>query len=333
MDPISVAVVGGAAGAFVQTLASHGVEWLVTLVSAQSPAVQQKIESNAHNFIIRLADRVSRLEQELPSDERSVFDDALEHPGTSLLMKRALVSAAATDNEDRHSILSELITQRLTAGEDDMIALSGAAACDVVSALASRHIRLLGVMSVLFDIRPSQVIRFESQDAYDVGCKGWWNDQMKLLCDSSLMQVQGIDIKHLEGVSCLRTSIGGHNLDQIMKLATPADMPFSPTRGVFEELGWWAPLQHIWEVGVKQATLTSTGALIGILYHDRILGKQTEITWYPPTSSPQCSSMSSSRSTSNPVHGSRETLFPDGSCVPVGVVNPCILPSRSHTSV
>ncbi len=141
---------GGAAGAFVKELTNQGVEWLRSRMGNHSPTVQAQVEENARNFLIRLAARVQRLEEELPADQKEIFDNALGHPSSSLLMQKAIISASITDNDDRHSILAELIAQRLSAEDEDMIALAGAAACDVVNALSSRHIRLLGLMAHVF---------------------------------------------------------------------------------------------------------------------------------------------------------------------------------------
>lgn len=266
----------GAAGALVKQLADKGVDWLIQLVGSHSPAVQEQAQRNAQNFLIRLAKRVEILEAELPAAQRDVFEEALSHPGSSLLMQKALVSAAATENDDRHEILSELIAQRLTAGADDMIALVGSAACDVVSALSSRHIRLLGVIARLFAIRPINLPKITEQSKYDEFLLSWWGVLNPL--SGGLDKTTGIDLQHLEGLSCIRISIGSKDLSKI--IASPLSLSeLKPTMEKFEAMPWWPRLKHAWDIGVKSANLTSIGSLVGTLYHDSELKSRTDIQW------------------------------------------------------
>ncbi|MBL7687126.1 MAG: hypothetical protein JNJ49_03755, partial [Bdellovibrionaceae bacterium] len=149
MEPMSALIIssaiGGAAGSFVKELSGSGIKWLVELVTAQSPEMQATAKKNMENFVTRLAARVERLEKEVPAEGSGVFQEALRHPSSALLIKTAMVDAAITDNDDKHELLSELIAQRLGAKADDMIALAGAAACGVVNSLSSRQIKVLAV--------------------------------------------------------------------------------------------------------------------------------------------------------------------------------------------
>jgi hypothetical protein len=106
------------------------------------------------NFVTRLAERVERLEREIPADKSEIFKNSLNHPGSALLIKNAIVDSATTDNEDKHELLAELIAQRLAANADDMIALAGAAACSIVDCLSTRQIKILAILTTLKDIRP-----------------------------------------------------------------------------------------------------------------------------------------------------------------------------------
>lgn len=270
--------VAGAAGAFVKELSQKGVEWLVSLVTAQSPAVKAKMNKNAENFFRHLAQRVERLEGELSAEKKHLFEDAINHPGTSFLMKKALLAAAVTENDDRHQILSELIAQRLAANEDDMIALVGGAACDIVHALSSRHLRLLGVMAILFDIRPAVPLEAKTQEEYDRVAVSWWNEHLDILCTSELMKTHGIDFRHLVGLSCISLSIGSKDMKKILALPQRSST-FSSQLEKLQSFPWWAPLKHIWDLGGKSANTTSIGALIGTLFHDQAVRKPTIIQW------------------------------------------------------
>jgi len=269
-------VVAGAAGAFVKELANKGVDWFIQLVSSHSPEVQAQAKKNLENFLVRLASRVEALEAEIPVTQRGIFEAALSHPSSSLLMQKAMVSAAITDNDDRHEILSELIAQRLTAGAEDMIALVGGASCDVVGALSSKHIRLLGLMTRLLFIRPTPPPEISDQSQYDKYVISWC-ESLGEFC-RGLETIEGIDFQHLVGLSCISMSIGSKDLTKILALpATPGGMaPPMEQLGVFP---WWANFQKLWHLGIKYATPTSIGSLIGTLYHDSHLKLRTQIDW------------------------------------------------------
>lgn len=278
---VSSAVVG-ASGAFVKEIASKGVEWLIQQVGSHSPTVQVQVEQNARNFLVRLAQRVQRLEEELAADQKEIFESALGHPSSSLLMQKALISASITDNDDRHSILSELIAQRLSAEDEDMIALVGSAACDVVSALSSTHIRLLGLMAHLFFFNPLPEQLIRNQEEFLQVLSSFWSELEKL-CDG-LDSARRSDILHLAGLSCISIDRGaGRDLKLTM---TPwlNRVPWSsrsdlqrPEFAFLEQQPWWPKFHRIWALGLQNVFLTSTGLLIGVLFKDSLLKKVTAI--------------------------------------------------------
>jgi hypothetical protein len=266
----------GAAGALVKQLADKGIDWLIQLVGSHSPAVQAQAQINLQNFLYRLAKRVEQLEAELPTAQRGVFEDALSHPGSSLLMQKAMISAAVTENDDRHTILSELIAQRLTAGANDMIALVGTASCDVVNALSSKHIRLLGLIARLFSVRPLHPPEITDQNQYDQYVTSWWGP-LDELC-KGIEDTNNLDLQHLVGLSCISVSISSKNLTALLTLPVkPVEM--KPTMAQFEAFSWWQNFHKIWDVGLEHVTPTSVGTLIGILYHDSHLRSRTQIDW------------------------------------------------------
>ena len=269
-------IIAGAAGALLKQLTDKGVDWLIQLVGSHSLTVQQQAQRNAQNFLVRLARRVEILEAELPAARKSLFEEALGHPGSSLLMQKALVSAAATENDDRHEILSELIAQRLTAEADDMIALVGSAACDVVNALSSLHIRLLGVMTRLFQIRPLNPPIIGEQSTYDEALLHWWEALNPL--SEGLDNIAPIDLQHLQGLSCISISMMERDLSKIIASPLPSSK-LNPAMEKFKDLPWWPRFKHLWDIGIKSSALTSIGVLIGTLFHDSTLKSRTDIKW------------------------------------------------------
>lgn len=268
--------ISGATSTFITLLVTKGADWLIQLVASHSPEVQKKAVANLQNYVNRLANRVERLEAELPAGQRNVFDEALDHPSTSLLLKKAMVSAASTDNEDHHTILSELITQRLTARADDMIALAGSAACDIVNALSSKHIWELGLIIRFDDVRPDSPVEFTDQDAYDNYVIEWFQPLDEL--SKKIDNLTNIDQMHLLGLGCVVMTSLPKDLKKYLTIPVePASM--EPTMSKFEALPWWEHFLSIFNKNMKFLRLTSIGSLIGILCHDSTLGVTTNIKW------------------------------------------------------
>ena len=132
MEPMTTLVissaVGGAAGQFVTEIAKNGVTWLTDLISAHSPAMQERAKKNTERFLDRLAKRVETLEKEIPGKEE-IFEDALSHPSSALLISKALTGAAVTDSDVRHGLLSELIAQRLVSARKLQLFFTGPRLC------------------------------------------------------------------------------------------------------------------------------------------------------------------------------------------------------------
>jgi hypothetical protein len=282
MDPMSTLIVssaiGGAAGGFVKELSGNGIKWLVELVTAQSPEMQAIAKQNMENFVTRLAARVERLEKDIPAEQAAIFHDAMKHPASALLIKSAMVDAAITDNEDKHEMLTELIAQRLTAKADDMIALAGAAACQIVNSLSSRQIKLLAVLATVKSIRPQNKISVENKDAAKQVLTDWWKKSTDIfLSDKSFQEATNLDYEHLAALGCIRISIGSTDLNNSVQQGI-----YTQTHNfTAEELkteSWYSAFEKQWS-NLGHATPTSIGQLIGILHRDAKLKTKTVINW------------------------------------------------------
>lgn len=269
--------VGGAAGAFVKEVTEHGVDWLIELVASHSEDVQAAAQENARRFLIRLAQRVERLEAELPVDGKQILDNALSDPGTSLVMRRALVSAAATNSDDRHQILADLIAQRLNADPDDLVALAGGAACDVVCALTTRQMNLLALAVRIYDIRPiaDGPLRTPDQAAYDQDVLKWWEPLDALV--RNCVGVSRMDFRHLDAMSCIYTR--SFRADLLAVLSLINEPPFKLSPADLQRQPWWPDLNNIWELGLGNAYATSIGGMVGTMRHDMVVNLKTQIRW------------------------------------------------------
>lgn len=282
MDPITTLIVssatGGAAGGFIKEISSKGVQWLIELVTAQSPEMQIAAKKNMENFVTRLAQRVENLEKELPANKSKIFKDALNHPSSALLIKTAIVDSATTDVDEKHELLAELIAQRLTANADDIIALAGAAACSVVNCLTSRQIKILAVLATIRSIRPLQKAQITDLINAKNYTSQWWKKNIEtLIIDGKLDQATQLDYEHLAAMGCIRISIGSSNLiDLISHGLIEPETIFS--EDAFAGQHWHDALKTQWET-LGHTTPTSVGQLIGILHRDTKLKTKTQINW------------------------------------------------------
>lgn len=277
-DVVIPAAISGAAGQFVTQISTNGIKWLRDLLTAQSPEMQEMARKNLENFVVRLAKRVERLEQEIPADKSEIFENALNHPGSALLIKNAMIDSATTDNEDKHEILSELIAQRLSANADDMIALAGAAACSVVNCLSSRQIKLLAILTTIKDIRPLQTGNVIEPATAKLHINNWWSNNINpLLIDGIAISATALDYEHLAAMGCIRISIGSTNLvDIVSRGFFEPEHKFSESE--FQDQIWYKSLEAQWS-GLGHSTSTSVGRLIGILHRDAKLKTNTKINW------------------------------------------------------
>lgn len=282
MDPISSLIVssaiGGAAGSFIKEISSNGMKWLIELVTAQSPEMQDTAKKNVENFVTRLAQRVENLEKEIPANKSEIFKNALNHPGSALLIKSAIIDSATTDNEEKHELLAELIAQRLTANADDMIALAGTAACSIVNCLSSRQIKILGILSTIHSVRPLQKANITDLTKAKEYSNTWWQKNIEpLITGGGLDQSTQLDYEHLAAMGCVRISIGSTNLAKCISHGLiESEANFTATE--FKGQSWYDALEAQWD-GLGHLTPTSIGQLIGILHRDAKLKTTTRINW------------------------------------------------------
>lgn len=266
--------VGGAAGSFITDVSSKGVKWLIEFVTAQSPEMQASAKKNMENFVVRLSQRVARLEQEMPVEKAEIFGNALNHPGSALLIKKAMVA----DNEEKHVILSELIAQRLTANADDMIALAGGAACAVITSLSSRHIKILSILATVKDIRPLEKPVITNNEQAKKYITQWWQYNLTPLTnDGVVAYATPLDYEHLAAMGCIRISIASTDLYTAISSGIVEPKP-TVLASELSDQSWHKLLVDQWQ-GIGTATTTSIGRLIGIFYRDSKMNTNTNINW------------------------------------------------------
>ncbi len=278
MDPNTALVVGGAisgaAGALVQQTLTSGGAWLKERFAGHQPAAMQHAVVNVNDFLNELGARIQKMEESnLALRER--IASAMEHPDYSVLMQRAVLAAAQTDERDKHILLAQLVSERLRVDEDTTLARTSHLACEAIADLTGKQLKILGFLYTLeaghFPPRSSPsspgLLRMLEQQWAQLTLKPYAD----LDCD------QG-DRRHLVSARCLGGRFGGFlvpSLDSMLKAATSSDFPY----GDFVSTDFGAQLQAVYEgQKLNGMELTSAGSLIGMLVADQLASRPTDIT-------------------------------------------------------
>lgn len=269
------AAIGGAVGGFVSALTTNALAW----VSHRLQLTQGKAEKNIKQFAKKLSSRLERLESELDELKKFIFQDALQSPNTAFLFEKAIRESAATDCDERHALLAELIAQRLSSGGEDIVALAGNTACGLINLISVRQINLLALLTVLYEIRPLEK-KIATRDPHEVVqfILRWWESQLsKILHKFDVKSINRLDIEHLAAVGCLRISIGSKNLKSILS-SNILDKNLILSENDLNACSWYASLK-CQEEPFSHCNLTTTGILIGILHFDSLNNTKTVINW------------------------------------------------------
>lgn len=157
MEPLSIAIisgaVGGAAGAFSKEVWDLGKNWLHSYLKDHKPEAIAKAEQNSLDFLAQLAQRVKTLEEQ-GEQQKKVIEDSLNQPDFSILLQKAILSSAQTEDKGKHEILARLVADRLIQDGESLLALCSKQATDVIPMLNSGQMKILGVLTTIFFIRP-----------------------------------------------------------------------------------------------------------------------------------------------------------------------------------
>lgn len=267
-EPLSMialgAAIGGAAGKFVEKAWDSGDKWLSVYFAGHQEKARQKGQENTLSFLNDLASRIEKLEIESRVTPESIAT-AQEHPDFSVVLQKAMLSAAQTESTEKHQLLSRLVIERMTAKPETLMALASKMACDAISYTTANQLRILGLVTNILYIGPSSSIL---EDQY----MHWLTTRL-----SPFLQIQAtnLDYVHLESLSCLKfESFITRELKAILSSKITANFNYDYfTRG---PLG--AFLVNVWEnQQLKCVQLTSVGQIIGVLVSDQLTGTSTNM--------------------------------------------------------
>ena len=113
-DPLSRvalgAAVGGAAGKFVEKAWDSGEKWITSYFADHRPKAIAQAQANSAEFLGDLAQRIKTLEDRGEVSKQDI-DTAQEHPDFSVALQKALLTAAQTDDKQKHQLLARTLAE------------------------------------------------------------------------------------------------------------------------------------------------------------------------------------------------------------------------------
>ena len=275
MEPLSLialsAVIGGAAGKFVEKAWDSGEKWINSFFQNHREKALVQAKVNAMDFLSNLAERVKILE-ESRTISKDQIESAQEHPDFSILLQKAILSSSQTDSEEKHFLLARFVSERLGSSPESVLSLASKIACDAISYTNIRQLKALGLLATVYDIRPNDYGQdgLTSEQFYSY-FKNWLVIRLKPFQG---LRINKLDMLHLESLSCLKwdTFI---TRDLAVILSVPNKPAYIFNLEDFKTTGIGKEIHDYWENNrLNSATLTSVGQLIGVYVSD-LLTKTT----------------------------------------------------------
>jgi hypothetical protein len=276
MEPLSIiaisGAVGGIAGKFAEKAWDAGQKWVSSYFKDHAPKAIEKANENSLDFLAQLAQRVKTLEEQGEQNKRLV-EDSLNHPDFSVLLQKAIISSAQTDDKQKHELLARLVSDRLTKGSESLFALSSKLACDAVSMLDVRQIKILGLLTTLILVRPHpfpppHIVK--TNQIFNIWFIQWLTKRLHVYQD---LTIKTMDLLHLESLSCVRVSIGSRELQKILSPSKESGLTFDYKAFSATEIG--QKVNELWESELKYSLPTTIGQIIGIYASDMLTNTTT----------------------------------------------------------
>lgn len=268
-DPLSLiaigAAVGGGAGKFVEKAWDSGEKWIVSYFSGHQKKAREKAEENSTDFLKKLGERISELEKAKEVSEETITTSQ-EHPDFSVILQKAMLSAAQTDNENKHDLLARLVSERLKASPESMLAMASKMACEAISYTTPNHLQIIGLLTNVLYIQPVGTVTPEQ------------NQQWLFARTTPFLTVKPevIDYTHLESLSCMKfESFITRDLKEILNRKFDGNFNYE----AFIQSPQGTRLMEIWEgKSLKSCQLTTVGQILGVMISDQVVGGKTNMS-------------------------------------------------------
>lgn len=256
-------MVGGAAGKFVDKALDAGGKWLTSYFENHHEKAKAKGAENAQEFLQNLAGRVAKLEREQRVSAEALAG-ASEHPDFSITLQKALLSAAQTDDKNKHDLLARLVAERIQAPPESMVSLASKLACEVISYLTPGQLMILGLATSIYHVAPSQRLS-------NVQVLPWLHRNIGPFMDA---RPTHLDYAHLESLSCIRIGSIGQDLYPILE----GKFGEAISRDAFDETPLGKDLVRMWrDERLDVCVPTTVGQLLGVMVIDQHNGTKTSL--------------------------------------------------------
>jgi hypothetical protein len=266
-DPLSLitlgAAVGGAAGKFVEKAWDSGEKWITSYFADHRPKAIAQAQTNSADFLNELATRVKSLEDS-GSVTKEQIEAAQEHPDFSVALQKAMLTAAQTEDRQKHQLLARTLADRLGAKPEGMLAMTSKMALDAIGYMTPVQLKLLGLVADLLYVNPTSPL---APQAY----QQWFESRF---APYAAVSFTNLDLLHLESLSCLKhTPILSRDLAAIIS---------QKNSGAYEPAMLESPLgahiKTLWQQGLQAVDLSSVGQLVGVYVSDLLTGGNTSFT-------------------------------------------------------
>lgn len=268
-DPISFialgAAIGGGAGKFVEKAWDSGEKWIVSYFANHQEKAREKAEENSAEFLRNLGERVAQLEKTGSMSEEALAS-AQEDPDFSVVLHKAILSSAQTSNKSKHDLLARLVAERLQAPSESLLSMASKMACDAISYTTSNQLLILGLLTNLLYITPTDQLQSPQQ-------LPWLQARLSPFLGA---KPSALDFTHLESLSCLKfESFLTRDLQQLLKQHVGDSFNYEDF--ALTEMG--SKVIAAWDGGgLKSCQLTSVGQLLGVMVSDQYVGGKTNMT-------------------------------------------------------
>jgi hypothetical protein len=268
-EPISGLVAAAALGSIatkaVERAWDAGELWIKTYLGGHGETVRLRAQENTLEFLGDLAQRVKRIEERhAKAGTVDDLNDRLADPDFAATLQSALVAAARSSDQERHTVLADLVAGRLSAPEGSQRAISAAIAVDAVPRLLPKHLDLLGAVTVITALGPALEGEVK-MGQLPVGETVTWLKGMLQNYDLE-SDIGQMDLYHLDSVGCISytPSIGNALNGHLARLigTSPSVRPALNAEPEYSQLEEMWTRRHLF--GVQ---LLPPGLELGIAVH------------------------------------------------------------------
>lgn len=262
-------------------LIPSGIKMVGSYFKDHRPLALKKAKENAISFFSKLNMSFKQIAAPKDKKENIQIKENISSPYFSALFDQATITASLTDEDIKHAMLANLVSETLKSNLQSNLSLTTMHAITAVRSLSARHLKLIALNFILRDALPTGTFPKDlSKVEYNNMVVSWLTERTKGLLDEVY---EDLDLMHLESNSCVQIMrIGETNLEQLLKNKfDKVNLKFD--YGTLMKTGIYKNIADIWNnTALRKAHLTSVGILIGAqVYKD--MSKQTvtlSSDWY-----------------------------------------------------